>query len=140
MKKKGSLIIEVVVSLWIVMIIILISTNICVELVSNIEEREREEYINRVFYCIKSDIRYGNDFERIKEKLDKKYIVEFQDDIINSLKKNSILDISDLNGGNKIILSVIYIENNELLIEITLLYKGIEYKEYVSKSKWMDEL
>lgn len=140
MKKKGSLIIEVVVSLWIVMIIILISTNICVELVSNIEEREREEYINRVFYCIKSDIRYGNDFERIKEKLDEKYIVEFQDDIINSLKKNSILDISDLNGGNKIILSVIYIENNELLIEITLLYKGIEYKEYVSKSKWMDEL
>ena len=125
--KKGSTIVESIVSLSIILISVTIAIQISIITSKSIKLREEKEKANRVAYAIENEIKYNltmNDVKNIFK--DSSLNFKYRDDIIEFLSENSLLLLE--NGENIII---------EKLREETIEGKPIEekYKIYVLKIK-----
>lgn len=125
--KKGSTIVESIVSLSIILISVTIAIQISIITSKSIKFREEKEKANRVAYAIENEIKYNFTMNDVKNIFsDSNLNFKYRDDIIEFLSKNSLLLLE--NGENIII---------EKLREETIEGKPIEekYKIYVLKIK-----
>lgn len=125
--KKGSTIVESIVSLSIILISVTIAIQISIITSKSIKFREEKEKANRVAYAIENEIKYNLTMNDVKNIFnDSNLNFKYRDDIIEFLSENSLLLLE--NGENIII---------EKLREETIEGKPIEekYKIYVLKIK-----
>lgn len=140
MKNKGSILIEVICSIFILSLITIFSVNTCIQNSNIIKQRIFKEELNRGIYNVINELKYNTKINELKKSLDKEPLElalneKFYDDI---LEKN----ILELQKGNDIKISKI--KDNDYEIEI--LVKGtlskenidVQMEETFTKMWWME--
>ena len=141
--KKGSTLIEAVISMAILLIALTISTQIFSVASKSIVIRRNREKANRVSYAIENEIKYNLTFEQINNLLVNETLsLDYTENILDSLLTNPL---SSLNGGNRIIIekkSNHSVENNYNIstfkITINDSNGGILNEREFIKSYWME--
>ncbi len=141
--KKGSTLIEAVISMAILLIALTISTQILSVASKSIVIRRNREKANRVSYAIENEIKYNLTFEEINNLLvNERLSLDYTENILDSLLTNSL---SSLNSGNRIIIekkSNHSVENNYNIstfkITINDSNGGILNEREFIKSYWME--
>lgn len=139
MNKRGSIFIETIVGVSIILSIFLIVSLLIGENIKISYRREEIEEANRIIYCIMQEIKYNMTLEEILNLTNK-------DDLQLDNYDEFLLDISSLNlgampKGNKIIIKTIPTEDEnkiEVLIKLNLESKDESLERSFVKYKWMD--
>ena len=141
--KKGSTLIEAVISMAILLIALTISTQIFLVASKSIVIRRNREKANRVSYAIENEIKYNLTFEEINNLLvNERLSLDYTENILDSLLTNSL---SSLNSGNRIIIekkSNHSVENNYNIATFKITINdsngGILNEREFIKSYWME--
>lgn len=142
MIKKGSILIELIIAISIVMIIGTIMISFISKLLLSINNRKIQETMSRDFYSVVSEIRYNNEFEKVKESLkEDDYNLKYNDGFIEQLKEIELfsLEQGDFND-DYIILSIIEQQEDIMNIKVKMKYKNKVIEEEIIKARWMDEV
>ena len=139
MNKRGSIFIETIVGVSIILSIFLIVSLLIGENIKISYRREEIEESNRIIYCIMQEIKYNMTLEEILSLTNK-------DDLKLDNYDEFLLDISSVNlgampKGNKIIIKTIPTEDEnkiEVLIKLNLESKDESLERSFVKYKWMD--
>ncbi len=92
--KKGSTLIESVMSMALLLMALTLSTQIFSISSKSILSRRNKEKANRVSYAIENEIKYNIRFEDIKKVLiNNKLSLKYKEDILESLLTNSLLSL-----------------------------------------------
>ena len=87
--KKGSTLIEAVISMAILLIALTLSTQIFSLSSKSILTRRNKEKANRVSYAIEKEIKYNTKFEDIKEIFENSNLyLQYKDDILDRVSKS----------------------------------------------------
>lgn len=141
--KKGSTIIESVISLAIILIIISLSVQIVSITINSIALRKNKEKGNRIAYAIENEIKYNFTISELEEIFNSGNLsLKYSDNIIELLSKKSLLLIE---RGNEIIITKVKDESTEenykiyvFRIQILNPRGGILTEREFIKSYWMD--
>lgn len=99
--KKGSTLIEAVISMAILLIALTLSTQIFSLSSKSIVTRRNKEKANRVSYAIEKEIKYNTKFEDIADIkgifVNNNLYLKYKDDIIDSLLTNTLLSLERKN-------------------------------------------
>ncbi|MCI5726157.1 MAG: hypothetical protein MR274_01255 [Clostridium sp.] len=96
---KGNIMMEIIISMFILSIIITVSAKTVLELNKSIKMREDELFIVEVLRAVSYEIQAKNSIEF----KDKKICIALDKDIFEELKSTDLIDLnSDVNGGNYI--------------------------------------
>ena len=138
-RKKGSIFIETIVGVSIILSIFLIVSLLIGENIKSSFRREEMEESNRIIYCIMQEIKYNMTLEEILHLTNTGDLkLENYDEFLLDL---SSLDLESMPKGDEIIIKTIPTEDeNKIEVEIKLnlasKYENLE-RSFV-KYKWMD--
>ena len=141
--KKGSTLIESVMSMALLLMALTLSTQIFSISSKSILSRRNKEKANRVSYAIENEIKYNIRFEDIKKVLiNNKLSLKYKEDILESLLTNSLLS---LERGDTIIIEKkidISVEDNYEISTFKIsIYDSnggrLNEREFI-KSYWME--
>lgn len=147
--KKGSTLIEAVISMAILLIALTLSTQIFSLSSKSILTRRNKEKANRVSYAIEKEIKYNTKFEDIKEIFENSNLyLQYKDDILDSLLTNTFLSLERKNtieSKNAIIIEKKITNSGENNYEIVI-FKITIYdsnggrlnEREIIKSYWME--
>lgn len=141
--KKGSTIIESVISLAVILITISLSFQIASITINSIALRKNKEKGNRIAYAIENEIKYNFTISELEEIFNSGNLsLKYSDNIIELLSKKSLLLIE---RGNEIIITKVKDESTEenykiyvFRIQIVNPRGGILTEREFIKSYWMD--
>ena len=141
--RKGSTIIEAVVSLAIILITIALSFQIAIITINSIDLRKNKEKGNRIAYAIENEIKYNFTISELKEIFRNGALsLKYNDNIIELLSEKSLLL---LDRGSGIIITKVKDESTEdnyeiyvFKIQILNPKGGILTEREFIKSYWMD--
>lgn len=144
MKKKGSLLIEVIVAIGVLSIISIFAISTCRILIVSNSTRISTHKMNECVYAIGNDIKYNIKYNDLvntlrNENITMKYENEFlynlaTKDLLSGevkVKEDEKLDIELLNRGT-------YNEDKILSLNIKINYKGETMEKTITKSPWME--
>ena len=139
MKKEGSIFIETIVGVNIILAIFLVVALLIGENIKSSFRREEIEESNRIIYCIMQEIKYNSTLEEIID-LTNKNSLELQnyDEFLFDL---SDLDLEQMPKGNDIIITTTPTEDEDKIkvkIKINLLSKNESLERSFFKYRWMD--
>ncbi|WP_066893095.1 prepilin-type cleavage/methylation domain-containing protein [Clostridium nigeriense] len=141
--KKGSTVVESIVSLSILLIALTLSVQISIISSKSIILRKNKEKANRVAYAIENEIKYNISFSDLKERLEQGNLsYKYTDNILEKLLDTSLFY---LESGNGILVKKIRINSTEVnyeiyTLKIEILDSGggvLTEREFI-KSYWMD--
>ena len=142
--KKGSTVVESIVSLSILLIALTLSVQISIISSKSIILRKNKEKANRVAYAIENEIKYNISFSDLKERLEQGNLsYKYTDNILEKLLDTSLFY---LESGNGILVKKIRINSTEVnyeiyTLKIEILDSGggvLTEREFI-KSYWMDK-
>lgn len=139
MKKKGSIFIETVVGVSIILLMFLVVALLIGENIKSSFRREEIEESNRIIYCIMQEIKYNTTLEEIlcltnTDNLELEIYDEFLVDL-------SDLDLGKMPKGHDIIIKAIPTEDENKIkveIELNLISKDESLERSFFKYRWMD--
>lgn len=139
MKKKGSIFIETIVGVSIILLMFLVVALLIGENIKSSFRREEIEESNRIIYCIMQEIKYNTTLEEIlcltnTDNLELEIYDEFLVDL-------SDLDLGKMPKGHDIIIKAIPTEDENKIkveIELNLIYKDESLERSFFKYRWMD--
>lgn len=139
MKKEGSIFIETIVGVNIILAMFLVVALLIGENIKSSFRREEIEESNRIIYCIMQEIKYNSTLEEIID-LTNKNSLELQnyDEFLFDL---SDLDLEQMPKGNDIIITTTPTEDEDKIkvkIKINLLSKNESLERSFFKYRWMD--
>ena len=139
MKKEGSIFIETIVGVNIILAMFLVVALLIGENIKSSFRREEIEESNRIIYCIMQEIKYNSTLEEIID-LTNKNSLELQnyDEFLFDL---SDLDLEHMPKGNDIIITTTPTEDEDKIkvkIKINLLSKNESLERSFFKYRWMD--
>ena len=139
MKKEGSIFIETIVGVNIILAMFLVVALLIGENIKSSFRREEIEESNRIIYCIMQEIKYNTTLEEIID-LTNKNSLELQnyDEFLFDL---SDLDLEQMPKGNDIIITTTPTEDEDKIkvkIKINLLSKNESLERSFFKYRWMD--
>ncbi|NKF05321.1 type II secretion system protein [Clostridium gasigenes] len=149
-KHKGSMLIEVLVGLMILMIASMMAMTSAIAANKSKIRRNKYEEANRVAYCIMNEIKYNYTYEEVESKMDNqnsagvnnKYIgFRYTDNILENLITTNIFQ---LERGNDIKIEVINDDSNNKImkIKIAISLSGgvgeVNVEREFNKSWWME--
>lgn len=141
--KKGSTVVESIVSLSILLIALTLSVQISIISSKSIILRKNKEKANRVAYAIENEIKYNISFSDLKERLEQGNLsYKYTDNILEKLLDTSLFY---LESGNGILVKKIRLNSTEVnyeiyTLKIEILDSGggvLTEREFI-KSYWMD--
>lgn len=149
--KKGSTIIEAVISMAILLIALTLSTQIFSLSSKSIAKRKNKEKANRISYAIEKEIKYNTKFEEIKDTkgvfTNSKVCLKYEDDILDSLLTSTFLSLERkiIEEKDSIIIEKIGVNSEEDNYEIVTfkvtIYDSngglLNEREFI-KSYWME--
>lgn len=141
--KKGSTIIESVISLAIILITIALSFQIASIAINSIALRKNKEKGNRIAYAIENEIKYNFTISELETIFNNSNLsLKYSDNIIELLSEKSLLLIE---RGNEIIITKVKDESTEenykiyvFRIQILNPRGGVLTEREFIKSYWMD--
>lgn len=141
--KKGSTIIESVISLAIILITIALSFQIASITINSIALRKNKEKGNRIAYAIENEIKYNFTISELETIFNNSNLsLKYSDNIIELLSEKSLLLIE---RGNEIIITKVKDESTEenykiyvFRIQILNPRGGVLTEREFIKSYWMD--
>lgn len=142
MKKKGSILIEVVASLMILTLTTTFIINTSIQNSNILKERILSEEVNRAVYNLMNEFKYNTSREEIEkilsnEKVGFKYDIDFSKRLLNT-------DIESLEYGNDIEVIKAGEEDMGIRLKIHVNIKRenseINLEKEFTKSWWMDEI
>lgn len=141
--KKGSTIIESVISLSIILITIALSFQIASIAINSIALRKNKEKGNRIAYAIENEIKYNFTISELETIFNNSNLsLKYSDNIIELLSEKSLLLIE---RGNEIIITKVKDESTEenykiyvFRIQILNPRGGVLTEREFIKSYWMD--
>ena len=139
MKKKGSIFIETIVGVSIILLMFLVVALLIGENIKSSFRREEIEEANRIIYCIMQEIKYNTTLEEIlcltnTDNLELEIYDEFLVDL-------SDLDLGKMPKGHDIIIKAIPTEDENKIkveIELNLISKDESLERSFFKYRWMD--
>ncbi len=139
MKKKGSIFIETIVGVSIILLMFLVVALLIGENIKSSFRREEIEESNRIIYCIMQEIKYNTTLEEIlcltnTDNLELEIYDEFLVDL-------SDLDLGKMPKGHDIIIKAIPTEDENKIkveIELNLISKDESLERSFFKYRWMN--
>ena len=139
LRKKGSIFIETIVGVSIILSIFLIVSLLISENIKSSFRREEMEESNRIIYCIMQEIKYNMTLEEILYLTNTNDLkLENYDEFLLDL---SSLDLRSMPKGDEIIIKTIPTEDEdkiEVEIKLNLTSKDESLERSFVKYKWMD--
>ena len=139
MKKKGSIFIETIVGVNIILSMFLIVSLLIGEIIKSSFRRKEIEEANRIIYCIMQEVKYNMTMEEILALTNTSDLkLEVYDDFIFDLSR---CDLGAMPKGDEIIIKAISTEDPnkvDIKIEIILDTKDESLDRRFSKYRWMD--
>ncbi|MDU4327430.1 MAG: hypothetical protein E7I48_18915 [Clostridium celatum] len=139
MKKKGSIFIETIVGVNIILSMFLIVALLIGENIKSSFRRKEIEEANRIIYCIMQEVKYNMTMEEILALTNTSDLkLEVYDDFIFDLSR---CDLGVMPKGDEIIIKAISTEDPnkvDIKIEIILDTKDESLDRRFSKYRWMD--
>ncbi|MDU2489198.1 MAG: hypothetical protein E7D27_01240 [Clostridium celatum] len=139
MRKKGSIFIETIVGVSIILSIFLIVSLLIGENIKSSFRREEMEESNRIIYCIMQEIKYNMTLEEILYLTNTDDLkLENYDEFLLDLAS---LDLRAMPKGDEIIVKTIPTEDEdkiEIEIKLNLTSKDESLERSFVKYKWMD--
>lgn len=139
MKKKGSIFIETIVGVNIILSMFLIVALLIGENIKSSFRRKEIEEANRIIYCIMQEVKYNMTMEDILALTNTSDLkLEVYDDFIFDLSR---CDLGAMPKGDEIIIKAISTEDPnkvDIKIEIILETKDESLDRRFSKYRWMD--
>lgn len=139
MKKKGSIFIETIVGVNIILSMFLIVALLIGENIKSSFRRKEIEEANRIIYCIMQEVKYNMTMEEIVALTNTSDLkLEVYDDFIFDLSR---CDLGAMPKGDEIIIKAISTEDPnkvDIKIEIILDTKDESLDRRFSKYRWMD--
>ena len=139
MKKKGSIFIETIVGVNIILSMFLIVALLIGENIKSSFRRKEIEEANRIIYCIMQEVKYNMTMEDILALTNTSDLkLEVYDDFIFDLSR---CDLGVMPKGDEIIIKAISTEDPnkvDIKIEIILDTKDESLDRRFSKYRWMD--
>ena len=139
MKKKGSIFIETIVGVNIILSMFLIVALLIGENIKSSFRRKEIEEANRIIYCIMQEVKYNMTIEDILGLTNTSDLgLEIYDDFIVDLSR---WDLGAMPKGNEIIIKVISTEDLnkvDIKIELILDTEDKSLERSFSKYRWMD--
>lgn len=143
MKKEGSILIEVMISVFIIISVITIGVKFYIININDLNRRILEEEIDIILYNVSNEIKYNISYVEIEEILDEnneislKYDEKFSRRLIE-------YDFEDLERGKDIKITMKSIDEKNAKFEIEICVEKeinkVEAKYEFDKSWWMDEI
>lgn len=141
-KRKGSLLLEVVVSIMILLIATTLALKLSLAGAKSFNGRKEKEEANRVAYAIENEIKYNIKIDSLINKFNNTTTIkyEYTKNFLNNLTNTSLLD---LNSGNGIEINKVLSSSNDSIIKIKVTIKNnnkeiLCEREFI-KSDWMDK-
>ncbi|GAA0085024.1 hypothetical protein UT300007_14630 [Clostridium sp. CTA-7] len=141
-KRKGSLLLEVVISIMILLIATTLALKLSLAGAKSFNERGEKEEANRIAYAIENEIKYNVKIPSLIEKFNNNTTIkyEYTKNLLNNLTNTSLLD---LNSGNGIEINKVLSSSNDSIIKIKVTIKNnnkeiLCEREFI-KSDWMDK-
>ncbi len=139
MKKRGSILIETIVGVSIILSMFLVVSLLISENIKSEFMREKTEEAHRIIYCIMQEVKYNSTLEKIlnltnKENLKLKNYDNFLVDLSNT-------DLDKMPKGEDIIIKSKHSEDEEKLeinIKFKLTHNGEILERSFFKYRWMD--
>ncbi|MDV4152543.1 type II secretion system protein [Clostridium sp. AL.422] len=126
--KKGSTLVEGIMSMSLLLIALTLCTQIFIISTKSIDLREKKEEANRLSYAIENEIKYNVSFEDINNSfVNGRLSLKYKEDILNSLLVTSLLS---LERGNEIVIK------REIDNSTEEKYKISTFKITIYNSKW----
>ena len=139
MKKKGSIFIETIVGVSIILLMFLVVALLIGENIKSSFRREEIEESNRIIYCIMQEIKYNTTLEEILCLTNTVNLeLEIYDEFLVDL---SDLDLGKMPKGHDIIIKAIPTEDENKIkveIELNLISKDESLERSFFKYRWMD--
>lgn len=142
MNKRGSILIELIISINIVLIAGIIMLSFVSSLLSSYNNREIVEMMNRDIYSISCEIKYNNDFDKLNERIAKEeYYIKYDKNFISRLSEDDIFSLErGKNNIGYVKLKIINNQDNIIKLNIQIKFKDKVIEEEIEKARWMDEI
>lgn len=139
--KKGSILIEDVISLFLILIFITASLFVFRSTIESINKRNILSNMNRSIYSVESEIRYNKTFNEIEDKLKDDFYLDYNNDFLKNIKDKDIFKMDeDFHNDKYLMLKIIDKGNTFLKINIIINFKGNYIEREFYKDIWMDEV
>jgi competence protein ComGC len=139
-KKRGTTLVEVVVSCAIIILLITLGTSITVKANEAFRARSEEEEINRLTYCIMQEIKYNYTMEEVEAKLRDNYLGLKNNKYFFAKLENTPL--FNFEEGEDIKIYLINKDNDSITVKVTVnkIYSDGLIERQFEKYWWTDEL
>lgn len=140
-KKKGSMLIECLVAIFILTTICMLFVSINKGDVNSFKEREEGRNNSILLNNVISELKFNVKLENLEEKfINNKLSINIGEDFNNRLKNENILDISDENEKKLILVEKMQDLENGMKLNLILKEDDIEILKYeVTKELWMEK-
>lgn len=140
-KKKGSMLIECLVAIFILTTIAMLFVSINRSDVVSFKERERSRDNSILLNNIISELKFNVKLESLEEKLiNDKLIINIGEDFNNKLQNENILNINDESRKKFILVEKVQDLENGIKFNLILKEDGIDILKYeVIKELWMEK-
>jgi len=140
-KRKGSLLIEVIISTMILLIAATLAVKLTLAGSKSFNVRKEKGEADRVAYAIENEIKYNIKIDNLREKFNNNTSItyEYTKDFLDKLTNTPLFD---LNSGNDIEISKVLSSSNDSIIKIKVTIKdnngeALCERDFI-KAKWMD--
>ena len=141
-KKKGSILIETVGAVFILVVCIQISLKVSISLYKSIDIRNSSILLREGLNAVCSDIKYNVRFEEISKLLQNgEYEMLYDEKFNEKISEINLNEMATSNGSsNYIRIQVIDTSKEQMKINVKGKYKGAEMEQTINKAPWMDEV
>ncbi len=142
MKKKGSLLLELGVSIFVILIVITMAFSINKIILNSTKKKINTYEMGESIHSIINEVKYNIKYEYLKELLkDKELTFRYNNDFLKNIRTTNLLDMNVGKDSENIIKIEKILESKEeeyMELKITIKYKKSNIEGKVIKSYWMD--
>ena len=141
-KRQGSILVETVIALFVLLICSQISLKISIDMYKSVSIRKSTILLREGLNSVCSDIKYNVAFDDINSILQSaQYQILYDDKFNEKMLENKLLDMDISNDDeNYIRIGIIDYKEGQLKINVIGKYKGVEMEQIINKAPWMDEV
>ncbi|WP_294348501.1 hypothetical protein [uncultured Clostridium sp.] len=142
MKNKGSLLLELGVSIFVILIVITMAFSINKMILNSTKKKINTYEMEESLHSIINEVKYNIKYEYLKELLkDKELTFKYNNDFLKNIRTTNLLDMNVGKGSENIIKIEKILESKEeeyMELRITIKYEKSNIEGKVIKSYWMD--
>lgn len=142
MKNKGSLLLELGVAIFVILIVITMAFSVNKIILNSTKKKINTYEMEESLYSIVNEVKYNIKYEYLKELLkDKELTFKYNNDFLKNIRTTNLLDMNVGKGSENIIKIEKILESKEeeyMELRITIKYEKSNIEGKVIKSYWMD--